>query len=70
MSPDPIKSRMKAVFNLHRAWRLVWRAAQETLRITGDVLGTIFFFTKWGDEKTTTTDTNITIDTGTDSVSQ
>ena len=27
MTPDPIKSRMKGVFSLHRAWRLVWSAA-------------------------------------------
>ena len=27
MTPDPVKSRIKGAFNLHRAWRLVWSAA-------------------------------------------
>ncbi len=27
MTPDPIKSRIKGAFSLHRAWRLVWSAA-------------------------------------------
>ncbi|MBW2689590.1 MAG: ABC transporter ATP-binding protein [Deltaproteobacteria bacterium] len=27
MTPDPIKSRIKGAFSLHRAWRLVWAAA-------------------------------------------
>lgn len=45
--------------------RTVWRAFREVGRISGDVLGTILFFTRWGDDKkTSTTTTSITIDSG------
>ncbi|MBZ0266680.1 polysaccharide export protein [bacterium] len=44
--------------------RTVWRAAREVGRITGDVLGTVLFFTRWGDDDKTST-TSITIDPGT-----
>lgn len=50
--------------------KAVWRALGSVTRMTGDVLGTIFFFTKWGDNNKTTTETSITIDAGTASASQ
>lgn len=47
---------------------VIWRAAREVGRVTSDVLGTVFFFSRWGNNRNN--NTNVTIDAGTVPASQ